>query len=38
MENHMKSKKHRAAFKKFQAKMQKEEAMEDFIDDLALDP
>lgn len=38
MENHMKSKKHKAAFKKFQAKMQKEEAMEDFIDDLALDP
>ena len=38
MENHIKSKKHKAAFKKFQAKKQKEEAMEDLIDNLALDP
>jgi len=39
MENHMKSKKHKVAFKKFEAKQkQKEAAMGDLIDNLALDP
>lgn len=38
MENHMKSKKHKAAFKKFEAKKQKEADIGDLIDNLALDP
>lgn len=38
MENHMNSKKHEVAFKKFQEKKQKEAEMEDLIDNLALDP
>jgi DnaJ family protein A protein 5 len=40
MENHMKSKKHKEAFKKFQAKKKKEKAtdMEGLLEELALDP
>lgn len=40
VENHMKSKKHKEAYKKFQAKKKKEEAdmMEGLIQELALDP
>ena len=38
MENHMKSKKHKAALKKFQAKEQNGSEIDDLIDNLALDP
>jgi DnaJ family protein A protein 5 len=40
MENHMKSKKHKEAFKKFQVKKKKEEEtdMEGLLEELALDP
>ena len=40
VENHMKSKKHKEAYKKFQAKKKKEEAdiMEGLIEELALEP
>jgi DnaJ family protein A protein 5 len=40
MENHMKSKKHKEAYKKFEAKKKKEEEvdMEGLLEELALDP
>jgi DnaJ family protein A protein 5 len=37
MENHMKSKKHKEAYKKYEAKMKKKE-MEELMNDLVLDP